>query len=346
MKQPDPNTTTRDKTLSALYQAGEPLEPPAHLDAKILRQARVASPSPIARPKRAWVVPFSIAASVVLSTSVVLMMRNESPTEKMPPSAVIGMAPEAGIASAPFAMSDQKKADSLSRPLERAQAPVEQKDEAVGRAAPTAPPPIAFFEAPAKRKAPEPALQESVPRIANNVGMAGTSAEIAQAESTASAILLETHRHETDSAKMERADSLDKRIHMADSSAAPSKDERVNTVKRMSAHDFDTTLPAEPVEQWLSANLPSARRAVWGEYMTDCGEGTGTAADAQRDRPMCAEIEIYEATNLVGYLTLLVGTDKRGMAADNKGLYFGFIDAKGVRIELHKLSDLLTVKGQ
>jgi hypothetical protein len=73
----------RDPGLSRIYGAARPVEPPAHLDAAILAAAHREVG---ARPRRlaalrTWRVPVSIAAVVVLSVSLVTLVREEGGDE-------------------------------------------------------------------------------------------------------------------------------------------------------------------------------------------------------------------------------------------------------------------------
>src|SRR6266700_370394 len=99
-------------------------------------------------------------------------------------------------------------------------------------------------------------------------------------------------------------------------------DKFVRAAKSLSARAFDKNLPDQPVEGWLRAHLPVDYQVVWGEEVTDCGEGTGSAIDAKRDMPLCAEVEVKRGAKIVGYLALMVGTQKRGLLKEGNGLYF------------------------
>src|SRR5688572_31990764 len=73
----------RAPRLARVYGAAPRDEPPAHLDAAILAAARRevgAGPRPLAA-LRAWRVPLSLAAVVVLSVSLVTLMREEGGDE-------------------------------------------------------------------------------------------------------------------------------------------------------------------------------------------------------------------------------------------------------------------------
>jgi resuscitation-promoting factor RpfA len=79
----------RDSALDRLYRAGMHEEPPAHLDAAILAAARRevgARPRPLSARTRAWRVPVSIAALVVLSVSLVTLVQEEGGEQLGQPS--------------------------------------------------------------------------------------------------------------------------------------------------------------------------------------------------------------------------------------------------------------------
>lgn len=82
----------RDPGLDRLYRAAGREDPPAHLDAAILAAARRevgARPRTLPPALRRWHVPVSIAAVVVLSVSLVMLVREEGGEQLMqaPPPA-------------------------------------------------------------------------------------------------------------------------------------------------------------------------------------------------------------------------------------------------------------------
>src|SRR5688572_18021854 len=81
----------RDARLAALYRAAAQDGPPPTLDDAIRAAARraVASKPRSVSPSfsRSWRVPLSIAAVLVLSVSLVTLMREEAPEMTQPPSA-------------------------------------------------------------------------------------------------------------------------------------------------------------------------------------------------------------------------------------------------------------------
>lgn len=68
-----------DSPLSRAYRETGREEPPAHLDAAILAQAKAAA-APRRRGKPRWFMPLSLAATVVLSVGVVLLLSREGVT--------------------------------------------------------------------------------------------------------------------------------------------------------------------------------------------------------------------------------------------------------------------------
>jgi hypothetical protein len=73
-----------DKEISALYRDASQEQPPAHLDDAILAAAKRevrAGPKPLSPFSTKWTLPFSLAAVIVLSVSVVTLVQKESPNE-------------------------------------------------------------------------------------------------------------------------------------------------------------------------------------------------------------------------------------------------------------------------
>jgi len=130
------------------------------------------------------------------------------------------------------------------------------------------------------------------------------------------------------------------------SSPTMADDAYVNFAKSLPAKKYDKKLPSIPVEPWLTSILPRGIVAVWGENVTDCGEQTGDPEiDKERDMPLCAEIELKKKDKSVGYLLLFVGTEKRGKLKDDAALYYGYIKKDDKTIELKKLQEIMTMKG-
>lgn len=131
----------RDPGLARVYGAAPRDEPPAHLDAAILAAARRevgARPRPLAA-LRAWRVPLSLAAVVVLSVSLVTLMREEGGDELYQSARpdIPRSAPPA--APAPLPSEDAPKAVANGTPpagqrAPRADAPANRPPETQDRA--------------------------------------------------------------------------------------------------------------------------------------------------------------------------------------------------------------------
>ena len=102
----------RDPALDRAYAAGTREEPPARLDAAILAAARRevhAGPRTLGSVFRAWRVPVALAAVLVGSVSVVLLMREEgadrldqAPPRVAAPAADSPRSPEPAVPPARF----------------------------------------------------------------------------------------------------------------------------------------------------------------------------------------------------------------------------------------------------
>lgn len=162
-----------DPQLAALYRAGTTAEPPAHLDDAIRAAARrEVAAGPRRSVARRWAVPVSLAAVLVLSVSVVTMMREQGadrpesmslPTPETPAAAM-----QSEIAEPPAAVAPQ------AAPKRRSAMP---------------PPAVA----PAS-----PAAQAEAPALAPTPTLSGRSAETERGvtDSRAKAIAAESNRAE------------------------------------------------------------------------------------------------------------------------------------------------------
>jgi len=122
-------------------------------------------------------------------------------------------------------------------------------------------------------------------------------------------------------------------------------DDYVAFAKSLLARDFDTSLPAQPIEQWMTSSLPQGMTPKWGDTITDCGEQTGDPAiDKDRDIPLCVEIELKQKEKTAGYLMLFVGTQKQGKLKEQAGLYFGNFQQGNKTVWLKKLGELSKMK--
>lgn len=130
-------------------------------------------------------------------------------------------------------------------------------------------------------------------------------------------------------------------------SASPglADEDYVSYAKSLPAKKFDKSLPSIPTEEWLASSLPSGIVAVWGDNVTDCGEETGDPEiEKKRDMPLCAEIALMKKGKSVGYLLLLVGTEKKGKKVEAVGLYYGFLKQGDKIIDINSLQELIKLK--
>jgi len=121
-ERPD-NDGTRDAQLTAAYRAAAQDMPPPALDAAILAAARRevgAGPRPAGFSFRAWRGPLSVAAVVVLSVSLVMLMREEAPELVAPPRADD---PAAEAKLAPPAEADSNEVSRERRSLSEEHTP-------------------------------------------------------------------------------------------------------------------------------------------------------------------------------------------------------------------------------
>ena len=137
----------RDPALDRVYAAGARVEPPAHLDAAILAAARREVRAGPRRPGsilRRWRAPFALAAVLVLSVSVVLLLREEG-ADRLAESPASIPAPSLPPASEPpadnarTAPKDEQRAakPKLSQPAApREDTAARLRDEPASQAAP------------------------------------------------------------------------------------------------------------------------------------------------------------------------------------------------------------------
>jgi hypothetical protein len=201
----------RDPALDRLYRAGMHEEPPAHLDTAILAAARRevgARPRPLSARTRAWRVPVSIAALVVLSMSLVTLVQEEGGEQLGQPSqhdlfaqrnkaaSADGAAPPPEAPAEPSAEREARKAlaaEKAPEPAKRPDAtsgatpPAATDDSARLRSAeqPSTPPPAGpapqpFQGGPAPERASPPAAADSetsTDTAARSFGSRGSIAE-------------------------------------------------------------------------------------------------------------------------------------------------------------------------
>lgn len=140
------NDMEHDPQLAALYRHGAEAEPPAHLDDAIRAAARrEVAAGPRRAGARRWAMPVSLAAVLVLSVSVVTMMREQGadrPESMIEPPAV---AMQSEVAKKEAAEPPTAMAQDAAAPKRRAAMPPPAEAPAV---------PFAQAEAPVPATAP------------------------------------------------------------------------------------------------------------------------------------------------------------------------------------------------
>jgi len=127
--------------LSRVYRTGAKEQPPAAMDARIRAAAHEAVRTAQGRGHglKRWAVPFAIAATVILSVSVVLRMSQEGVIEQEGTELKPATAPES-MATPPPAARQKREATSESVPAKRREtAPVEVSKLKQAAGAPAAP---------------------------------------------------------------------------------------------------------------------------------------------------------------------------------------------------------------
>ena len=161
MTTPDDNRPTRDPQLTALYHAGERLEPPTELDAMILQRAQPRQMRASERPTRTWAIPVSIAAVLVLSTSLVILLRPAAPPMTPASNVVVAMVPVPDTSRDDAALKAEKPAEMPVLAQKRKEPTVPMVANSAGAIAPSAPVAVARLEESLLRKDAAPLLKKS-----------------------------------------------------------------------------------------------------------------------------------------------------------------------------------------
>ena len=240
----------RDPRLDALYRAAAREAPPAHLDAAILAAARRevgARPRPFAATLRRWQVPVSIAAVVMVSASLVILVREEEGRRIEGPPVPAVAKPDDQPAEPRVLFSKPDVATDAEQPQVAAQAPEQHRrlrDDASRSAA--------------MDKRPDPA-----PRETDRAAVSGAT-DVATPE-TAARELPQPFRAAPPRAAEERAAPAAPDTATAGSPAAP--------VELRSARSTADASPAEPMTGVMAVK-PAAQdqRPVWHGFEKELPE--------------------------------------------------------------------------
>lgn len=118
------------------------------------------------------------------------------------------------------------------------------------------------------------------------------------------------------------------------------RDRRViEAVRRVPARSIDPSLPQQPLEDWLEERKADpAEPLVW--EVDDCGEQSGTPADAGRDFPMCVSVSFRYTEVSTAYVVLMVGTFRKGLQGTPQ-LAWGSVQGPWGSEPVKRLADLL-----
>lgn len=114
--------------------------------------------------------------------------------------------------------------------------------------------------------------------------------------------------------------------------------EALRATKHTIVRTIDSTLPAMTLERWLQQQL-GPRIEIHCE-VNDCGESTGSSADAGRDLPFCVEASALVRDGRTLTLAFFAGTGQTGLTNGQLTLYYGGTSFLRSGETLHALRDL------
>ena len=113
----------------------------------------------------------------------------------------------------------------------------------------------------------------------------------------------------------------------------------IAAAKRTQLHDLDPTMKTrQPLETWLIRVSGSRSKLSW--EVNDCGEATGSAADAGRDLPICVEARARVSRNREMIVSIAVGTNRTGVTASRELAQASLTDDAGSVKFAKNLSEL------
>ena len=117
----------------------------------------------------------------------------------------------------------------------------------------------------------------------------------------------------------------------------PSEEAFIEAAQNASVQQFDPTLPAVSMLDWVNALAMPPSQATW--EVNDCGEQTGAPADMERDFPVCVEAVFLVAPETRAHASIIVGTFQQGVVG-HPGLFQLSVERGGAYQEVGKLSEL------
>ena len=110
--------------------------------------------------------------------------------------------------------------------------------------------------------------------------------------------------------------------------------------KRIFVSQLETGLPAQRFADWFSDAVGSQAIIKW--EVNDCGEQTGTPADAGRDFPSCVEANAELNDGRTAVVRIAVGTFRKGISGPPAINYCYVENRTGIR-DVKNLGDLQRV---
>ena len=123
----------------------------------------------------------------------------------------------------------------------------------------------------------------------------------------------------------------------AATSLATTEADLVRAGRRVSVHAIDSTLAPRRLDDWIRAVAGPGARIAW--EANDCGEATGTAADAASDMPVCVEAEARRPDGRVIHVAIGIGSSRAGIAGSPE-LWWALVDSGGATREYRSLGAL------
>jgi hypothetical protein len=120
--------------------------------------------------------------------------------------------------------------------------------------------------------------------------------------------------------------------------AGQSLDERaIRFAKTIPVSRLEAGMPRQPFAAWFQKLVGPLAKVTW--ETNDCGEQTGSPADAQRDFPICAEAGTALADGRKVIVQIAVGTFQKGISG-RPVVWWAAIDDHGSTEHVRRLRDM------
>ena len=129
-------------------------------------------------------------------------------------------------------------------------------------------------------------------------------------------------------------------VVLASASAQESIRDRqaIAAAQQTNVQQLDRSLRAKQAfSVWFAELVGSTTKVVW--EVNDCGEATGSAADRDRDLPMCAEARAFLGKDREVVISIMVGTTRKGIVP-SPGVYYVIVEERGSIRDAKTLSGL------